>query len=169
MKGLKISSKVLLIVSVALVGLGLLIAAMTDNELDNQLYVLFQAYLIVLLGLGIGAFLMFANNDVAKKIGSGFVAVAMLFSFINSVLILKAGSELVAKTAVSAVFIVIAVLSYIAHYILVLIAMFVDKANNLGGDVRVKQIKEWKALMDDGIITPEEFQEKRNQILGLNK
>lgn len=166
MKGLKISSKVLLIVSVALVGLSLFIAAMTDNDLDNQLYVLFQVYLTVLLGLGVGVFLMFTKNDVAKKIGAGFVAVAMLFSFINSALVLKLGSDFDGKTAVSAIFIVIAVVLYIAHYVLVLITNLMNKANNSGGDVRVKHIKEWKALMDDGIITSEEFEEKKKQILG---
>ena len=31
----------------------------------------------------------------------------------------------------------------------------------------VEQIREYKALMDDGIITEEEFQAKKKQLLGL--
>ena len=34
-------------------------------------------------------------------------------------------------------------------------------------DIRIIRIREWKQIMDEGIITKEEFESKRCQILGI--
>lgn len=41
--------------------------------------------------------------------------------------------------------------------------------NNPDVDERIQNVLKWKKLADDGIISKEEFEEKRVKILGLDK
>ena len=169
MKILKIFSKLALVASAILIVISLIVAATSEYPLDSAFYLLFNTNMLLMIGLGIGVFLMFTRNDIAKKVGYGLTAVAMLFSLINGTVIAK---ELDHALSSAAPFLaIIAAIVYVVHYVLEFIVFILDKKHetfNPKDDARIKCIKEWKALMDEGIITPEEFQEKRNQILGLD-
>lgn len=169
MKILKIVSKLALVASAILIAISLIVAATSEYLLDAVFYTLFHTEILAVIGFSIGVFLMFTKNDITKKIGYGLTAVLMLFALINGTVVAK---ELDHDLSSAAPFLaIIAAIVYMVYYVLEFIVFILDKKHetfNPNDDSRIQLIKEWKALMDEGIITSEEFQEKRNQILGLD-
>ena len=178
MKAFKITSKILLIVAAVLFVASLILpATSTENELDSAYMVLVQLNSIIIASAGVGIFLMFAKNDTAKKIGNGLTVAAFVAGMFCAVSIMTAMGEMAkeeladpVKVPVGAVLMIVAAVLLVAHYAFAIASYIVSKngANvNPAEDARIKCVKEWKQLETEGIITKEEFEEKRVQILGL--
>lgn len=131
----------------------------------------FMAALTTYVGLfamaAVGVLLMSANGDTAKRVGHGLtissfaVGLAVALTFINA-------------HSVAAVFMLIAAVLLVLQYICMFVIYVIkknspDAAEDPNEDVRVVRIREWKHIMEEGIISPEEYEEKRVQILGIKK
>lgn len=113
----------------------------------------------------IGFFLFFIENNIAKKIGQGIVTGYMV--------ILLWVSIAYVRYSVAPIFGLTSVILYVIYFLICLIgylALGNEGDNNPNNDLRIKKILDWKELQNQGIITAEEFEAKREEILyGKNK
>lgn len=172
-------SVVALWVSAALFAVSVILPSLSEEAIDaSYSVVVLASYLIVILGI-VGAVLIFAKNDTAKKIGHGLYVAALVLSlgialnFIGAESMSTVATDEETVTSIAAVFVMIAAILAAVYYVLQLVILILGKGAKEGEspltDTRIVRVKEWKQLMDEGIITKEEFEEKRVAILGLNK
>lgn len=59
----------------------------------------------------------------------------------------------------------------VLHYAFLIANIILNRnctvTENPNEDIRIIRVKEWKQLVDDGIISEAEYEEKRMQILGI--
>ena len=177
-KALKITSIIILIIAALLFAASVVLpAATTDNKLDAAFLILVQLNSIVLAGAGIGIALMFAKNDTAKKIGNGLTIASFVTGLLCAVSIMAEYGEMAddatndVEVSIGAILMIVAVVFLVIHYAF-LVAYYVINKSSAGiatpsDDVRIVRVREWKKLLEEGIINQEEFEEKRVQILGI--
>lgn len=73
------------------------------------------------------------------------------------------------QTIVAPILVIIACFVILVHYLFVFICYTKNQnapkpSNN---DNNIALLREWKSLLDENIITPEEFGQKKSEILGL--
>ena len=178
MKAFKLTSSIMLIIAGLMLVVGIIIpATATDNTVEAAFITLVQLNAIIIACAGAGIFLMFSKNEVAKKVGNGLTVasfVAALFCAVNAMVLsgemADAGVD-DAEISIGAVIVIIAAVFLLLHYAFLIANAIVSKnsANiNPSDDIRIERIREWKKLLDEGIISQEEYEEKRSQILQLN-
>ncbi len=183
MKKFKITSDVMLIIAIALFVIGIVISATSTTAEETIFLTIVQENSVILALAGIGIFLMFAKSDTARKAGNGLTVVAFVAGVICSLAALTvisnptpstfAGSSNSEEgaTPVGALCTIIAAAFLLLHYAFLLVNYILNRnsivAENPQEDVRIIRVKEWRQLMEEGIITKEEFEEKRVQILGI--
>lgn len=174
-------SVVALWVSAALFGVSVILPSLSEEAIEaSYSVVVLASYLVVVLGI-VGAVMIFAKNDTAKKIGHGLYIAALVLSLGIALRFIGvedgASTDLTeveeTVTSIAAVFVMIAAILAAVYYVLQLVILILSKGAKDGEspltDSRIIRVKEWKQLMGEGIITKEEFEEKRVAILGLNK
>lgn len=186
MKKFKITSTITLIGAIVLFAIGLIISAISDEALELTFLAMVEANALILSLVGVGTFLMFSKNETARKVGHGLATTAFTVGFICAIFILAhADSSSVAtiasgttnttskskSTSIGALIVIISAVVFVVHYAFRLVAFMLDKSNGSYDDpekdLRVVHIKQWKQLLDDGIITENEYNEKRMRILGI--
>lgn len=170
MRKFKITSNIMLIVAISLFMLSVIIPSLSESSLDSQYLVLVQLNSLLFAGAGIGVFLKFTRNDVARKIGDGLTVVGFVVGASCALPMLLVDTD---DPSIGAIIMLVSVVLLLLHYAFLLVNYLLNKGNagiaNPNEDVRVIRIREWKQLKEEGIITEEEFEEKRLAILGIKK
>lgn len=180
MKKFKIVSNVMIVVAVSLFVLGIILSVVSTEAQETIFLALIEANALLIAGAGIGAFLLLAKNDTAKKVGAGLLVVGFATGLIcalgtlNAIsqanLALGEDAEETIGTSIGAIIMIVSTALLLLHYAFLLVAHILNKGRaieNPCDDIRIVQIKEWKQLMEEEIITKEEFEEKRVQLLGI--
>lgn len=164
MKVFKILQKIFMVVALAAFLASFIIAAV-NLEGDAAYLAVVSANVGVFAAAAVGVFLLSSSNDVAKRVGHGLTLAAF-----------AAGLALAIMTfgeySIAPILVIVAVAALALYYLSVLIIFIMKKSSpdsieNPNDDARVVCIREWKHIMEEGIISPEEYEEKRQQILGL--
>ncbi len=130
------------------------------------------AYLFTVVVFVIGFILMifggkkhFALSN-ALSLSSILVTIGALLSNMVS----YSSSSIQVRIRIGGVFLFVSAGLYLAAYILHAIVALLNKDKNpLSVDERIKAVKDYKQYLDEGIITSEEYEAKKNEILGLDK
>ena len=161
MKVFNVIRKIVLVLSFVFAGVAFVLGAIT---LD-QAAVAFSTALLGFILIGfVGFFLICSKNQIANRLGLGISTGFMVVLLYLSISALEASS--------SAILGLVAVILYALYFLVTLIGYLAmgDKGDNdPDNDPRVKKLLGWKNLKEKGIITLEEFEEKRQEILGIKK
>ncbi len=160
MKTFKILSKICRATAAALFAGSVLICAIVNDEKE-------LAFMAVVIGLltsaTVGVFMTACKNDAVKKIGHGFAIAAYTIGLAYALPNLE--------DSVGALFTLFAFVALVAYYLCLLVIVIMNRgipdSIDPREDVRIIRVKEWKQILDEGIITEEEYEEKRSQILGI--
>ena len=173
MKVLKVIEKVCFIVAVSVAVFAVALGGLLDGEvagLPEVMNALFGA-----LGLGvvlafilIGAFLYFVKEHIARKVGTGLLLAAFVLIFACALDALMNESE-----ALSPIFGLVAGVLMMVAFLLRFIRWIVRTTKSESGeegedpmaDPKVRLILKWKSLLDQGVITKEEYELKRKEIV----
>ena len=108
-------------------------------------------------------FMTACKNDAVKKIGHGFAIASYTIGLAYALPNLE--------DSVGALFTLFAFVALVAYYLCLLVIVIMNRgipdSIDPREDVRIIRVKEWKQILDEGIITEEEYEEKRSQILGI--
>lgn len=186
-KILTIVSKVVLALAVVAFALSMIIPGITKDTLDASYFLLVFANISVIICATVGSILTSANSDTARRIGHGmliaaFVAglsIALMFigkeegSATLSPFAAAADAEEKTVSSTSAILMIVASALLAVYYIFQFVVLILNKASKEAGspyeDSKIIRVKEWKQLLDEGIITKEEYEEKRVAILGIKQ
>lgn len=168
MKVLKILEKVFLVVATVMavfaIAFGFVLLANKDNYVESYLTTRFiLGSGVVTLLLVIGVFLYFANENVARKVGTAFVVVGAIYVFAAALI-----GDVMYDAQVIAL---VAGILYVAVFLVRFIRWIVGVAkpdveeNEPLADPKIKLILKWKALVDQKVITEEEYEAKRKEIV----
>ena len=156
MKTFKILSKICRATAAALFAGSVLICAIVNNEKE-------LAFMAVVIGLlmsaTVGVFMTACKNDAVKKIGHGFAIASYTIGLAYALPNLE--------DSVGALFTLFAFVAYLCLLVIVIMNRGIPDSIDPREDVRIIRVKEWKQILDEGIITEEEYEEKRSQILGI--
>ena len=160
MKILDIIKKIVLILSFVVCAVAFVFGAITLDQNDA----VFSTGLISFIVLGmVGILLFFSKNEIAKKIGIGISTGVMLIQLYFAIGLIDSGS-------VAAILGLVSVVLYAIYFLIALIgtlALGNGSCEDPETDPRIKKILGWKKLQNEGIISAEEFEEKRQEILGF--
>ena len=177
-KAFKIVNKILLAIAVALLCSSIIVPGITLKSIDMTYLVLVIINTNVVIAAVVGAILSYSNNDIAKRVGHGFIVAAFVLGLATALVTLKTTTTTVgtttkkgSETSIASVIMIVAsivlALSYVFNLLIYILGKNSNDTLNPSEDVRIVRIKEWKQLMEEGIITQEEYEEKRIQILGI--
>ena len=162
MKVFNIVKKIILILSFVFGIISFIYGSITLDAFDQTFSTLLVSFVILAC---VGFFLFFIENKIARRIGQGIVTGYMA--------ILLWGSITYIGKSVAPIFGLTSVILYAIYFLICLIgylALGNEGDNNPNNDIRIKKILGWKELQNQGIITAEEFETKREEILyGKNK
>lgn len=97
-------------------------------------------------------------------------SVLSVLGVLLSVFVSYSADSIQTKFRVGGVLVIVSAAFYLAAYILHAIVALLNKdKNRLSVDERIKAVKDYKQYLDEGIITSEEYEAKKNEILGLDK
>lgn len=181
MKALKIIEKVLFILAVVFTAIGLVLVLTFEGNNVNVIIACVEKLFPFGFGsattfLLLGAMLKYNENKLASTVGKALVLITecVLFGialYVTSNDTAQASSESSSNGVVTLLFIgsIIYFVSLGASLIIyVCLRVKPQKSNNPEDDPVISQVIMWKNLEERGIITKEEFEKKRVEILGLN-
>lgn len=130
---------------------------------ETAFLTMITAYVGIYVLALVGIFLISATSDTAQKVGHGMTistfAIGLLIALMNI------------EDSMAAIIMIIAVIMLALYYLCALVIFIMRKSagetDDPNEDARIIHIREWKKIMDEGIITQEEFEEKRCHILGI--
>lgn len=148
--------------------ISLFLASFVMCGIDIEYNAVFLATLITNIGIAtiaaVGVFLLSATSDTARRIGNGFTVSSFALGLTFAIQSLVTGSS-------AAVLMLVAVIMLALYYMCVLTINIMQRTSgtieNPDDDIRIVRVREWKKLMEEGIISGEEYETKRCQILGL--
>ena len=180
MKVLKIIERVLFVLAIVVGGAAIGLSYMFDEGAAQPVQGMATAFTaafpigfgLALVILLVGALLVYAPNKVASFIGEGFVAAIMVLMFSFAIVFL--GKEPVGFSALLALvapllYALAELLRFVAYIVKLVVPSYAAESNNPDNDIRIQNVIKWKNLMEQGIITEEEYSEKRAEILKLRK
>lgn len=161
MKAYTIIKNAVLILAVAMLCLAGILGITSNKTAGSGIAVIAIAVIPTAI---LGLFLAYTKNDISKKVGYAFLTTAFVLAFVQT--LPYEASE------ISVVFMLIGAGLYAVYYIIIGVALLATRgrpAVDPGADPKITLLKKWKELLDEGMITKEEFEEKRIAILGLKK
>ena len=186
MKVLKVLEKILLYLACTLCVASLTTSAILDESQGVSGMMTYLTSIIAYIGVGgvftivaaliIGTLLYFNGNVVVRKIAMGLVISSVILVFFTGLIIMGATAKTAATdTALSPVLSLVggilyacSVLCGFIYYIVCLVKPVSEDQLDPVNDKKVILIMKWRKLMDEKIITEEEFMAKRNELLGIN-
>ncbi len=165
MKPFKIVKLILQICSITLFLGSFLVGGIDTESADNAAFInlLLASLSGIFVFAAVGTFLLNAPADAAKRIGHGLtissyvLGLGVAFSYLEN--------------ASAAIMMLVAAILLLLYYLCALIVKIMQKsfseAESPNDDIRIVRVKEWKRIMEDGIISREEYEAKRCQILGI--
>ena len=161
MKIFNIITKVILVLAFVFAGVACVLGGITLETADVAFGTALMSYVIVAF---VGFFLFCSKNQTARRIGLGLTTGFMVVLFYLSL----AGIE----TSTGAIMGLVSVILYVIYFLVALIGLLAiggEGDNDPETDPKIKKILGWKKLQEEGIISSEEFEEKRQEILCLKK
>ena len=169
MKKFKLVSNIMTIVAISLFMLSIVLSAISTSLMDAALLALIEVNLVLIACAGIGVFLMFAKNETARKLGNGMTVVGFLTGLVCARgIVATTGEE--DDISIGAIVLIVSFVVLVLHYAFLLVDYLLNRNSaNLdpNDDIRIVRVREWKALLEEGIISEEEYEEKRIQLLGI--
>lgn len=173
MKALKIIKDILLAIAVVLYVSALIASIATIKNSANSSILttlVYNSNTVTLLPI-LGIFLTYAKNDAAKRVGNGLLLGSFTLNLIYAILaIMSALDSTTPQTIVAPILIIIACFVILLHYLFVFICYTKNqnapKTSNNSNNIAL--LREWKSLLDENIITNEEFTQKKSELLELN-
>lgn len=161
MKVFNIIKKVILVLSFIFSGVAFVLGGIVLDQYD----IAFSAALLSFVIVGFtGFFLISAKNQIASKVGLGISTGFMLVLFYLSIASIE--------RSVSAIMGLVAVILYVIYFLVAFIGYLAiggSGDNDPETDPKIKKLLGWKKLQEEGIITSEEFEEKRLEILNIKQ
>lgn len=116
----------------------------------------------------VGLTLSFTKNDISKKIGLGMSLAGVVLNAVVTV------NTMVVSGANAPYFVYISLVGIVlfaASFIFLAFAAADKKsgADDPDQDPSIQKLIKWKKLLEDGIITQDEFTQKRNMLLDIKK
>lgn len=184
-KILTIISKVVLALAAVAFAVSMIIPGLTKQAADSSFLVLLYLNVSIVICAMVGSTLTSAKSDTARRIGHGMLIAAFVAGF--SVALMYVGIEKDGSTfqpfaaaadaeketldSTSAILMIVAAALLAVYYIIQFVILLLNRGIKESGspyeDTKIIRVKEWKQLLDEGIITEEEYEEKRVAILGL--
>lgn len=162
MKIFNIVKKMILILSFVFGIFSFINGSITLESVDQAISALLVSFVILAC---VGFFLFFIENKIARRIGQGIVTGYMAILLFASITYIGKGS--------APIFGLTSVILYAIYFLICLIgylALGGEGDNDPKNDIRIKKILGWKELQNQGVITAEEFEAKREEIIyGKNK
>ncbi len=162
MKPFKILRQIFQILSIALFLTSFVMCAI-ELESNAEFFTMVLSFVGLSTLATVGTFLLSATNDTAKRVGHGFVISSFVLGLTVAIMFIEASS--------AAILMLVSVILLALYYLCVLIVSIMQRSSkNIESpedDIRIVHVKEWKKIMDEGIITKEEYEVKRCQILGI--
>lgn len=161
MKVYRIIERVVLILSFVFFGVACLLGAITLEMADVEISK--QVLTIAMSGFAfVGFFLFNSKNEVAKKVGFGLTTGGMVYL----------ASVSISSLEVSTVSVVglVGIILFVIYLMLKLIEKIISKDVDVvypEQDKKIQAVLAWKKLLEEGIISKEEFEKKRVEILKL--
>ena len=179
MKVLKLIERILFIVAVALASFAITLSMFLDElntggaapGIATALQGLVGAGIVLFLLL-LGAFLRYNKGPVASKLGDAFALASILLIFGSCFAYFAAdagGTTLLFGFVAGIVYAASAIVRLIIYVVKVAKPEMASDSLDPDNDRKVQLIIKWKALLDKGVITQEEFDAKRLEILGIEK
>lgn len=181
MKVLKIVERIVFLVAVVVAAAALSLSVLMDESAEQPLVGIATSVLgngaflfgtgLLLIFLLVGAFLRENKGPVASKVGEGFVLAAILSMFGAAAPVLFFNEYAGLTVILAFVAAILYAVDGIVRFIIFIVKIVKPQAGqeNPDDDARIQNVLKWKKLADDGIITKEEFEEKRVKLLGLDK
>ena len=161
MKIFNVIKKTILILSCVLLCVCFVLGGITLDQNDAAIS---TGLLMFVVPAFIGFFLFSSENKIANRIGMGLTTAAMLIQLFFALTKLENSTAAIIGSC--------SVVLYAIYFIVVFVGYLAmgDKADNdPEKDPRIRKILGWRKLQKEGIISEEEFEEKRIAILGLKK
>lgn len=162
-KAFKIVSTVMLIIAMVAFGVSIVLPGMIGDKSELAFFSLIMVNAGIVVFVMVGAFLTMSKNNTANKVGHGLLIAGFIIGFADALMSIEEGC--------SCIVMVVAVGFLALHYIFELVVSILNKGSktitNPDEDARIIQIKAWKQLMEEGIISAEEYEEKRIAILDI--
>lgn len=163
MKPIKIAKLVAQIASAALFLTSILLCAIDVTSANTAFLALITAYGSIVVFAVVGAFLITSASDISRRIGHGLVISSYAVGLTAAISLIEDSS--------AAIVMLIAAIMLALYYLCVLLMVIMQKdyplSDDPAADPRIVHLKEWKKLMEDGIISAEEYEGKRCKILGI--
>ncbi len=166
MKVFKILKQIFQICATALFLASIVICAIDMESAGNAVYLtaMLAAVGCVVVGT-VGMFLLSSPHDTVNRIGHAFALSAFTIGLTYALVNIEAST--------AAILMLVAAVMLALYYLCILILKIMRKsspdAESPNDDIRIVHVKEWKKIMEEGIISPEEYEAKRCQILGIEK
>lgn len=160
MRIFNITKKTILILSFVFFGVAFFVGGVTLKSSDMAISTVLLSYVV---GAFVGFFLSFSGNNVAKRIGYGLTTGTMLIELFISVSAIETDS-------VAAILGLVSVIFYVVYFLVALVGFLAiggSEGDDPETDPKIKKITGWKKLLENGIISEEEFEAKRQAILGF--
>ena len=124
-----------------------------------------------LLCLFVGVILIFVKKTLLVSVGYALIGVSVVLSLVgitSSLDLYNAAEE--ASLGFGTIAALVGVILYVVSLVLYFTeSVFFTTPTLRGLDARIDEFKKWKSLLDEGIITEAEYEEKRVELLGINK
>ena len=180
---IRIIDSILIVVAVILFAIGTLLPVYSAG-VQNPTYTFFYIVLLAVCGtdsfwyyasIGIGCILFFSSHRIAKNIGLALLAVVSLVNLIIFSQIVYTTTSMAHPSVTQTENIGLGCIMGLIGAIMVIVTILLECISNLvvednGNKITDKTINEimnWKELLDKGIITPEQFAAKRQEILKI--
>ena len=183
-KILSIISKVMLALAVVAFAVSIIIPGITKDALDSSFMVMLYLNISIVICATVGSTLTSAKSDTARRVGHGMLIAAFVAGFAIALMFVgnetggssfspfaaAADGEAETVSSTSAILMIVAAALLAVYYIFQFVILILSKGSKEGSpyeDSKIIRIKEWKQLLDEGIITKDEYEEKRVSILGI--
>lgn len=123
--------------------------------------------ILIVACLIIGGILSYNEKKSIRYVGKGLVAVGFVVPLLEDLMFIVSSKE--NYVSIGFILLVVGVVLLVLSYVLDIIMFVVDEEeceNDI--DSRIEKIRFYKSVLDEGIISEEEYQQKKNEILNLH-
>lgn len=123
--------------------------------------------ILIVATLIIGAILNYSDKKMVARVGKGLAAVGYIVPLLLSLMIIISSKE--NYVSLGFILLIVGIVLLIISYVFDIIIFVVDKEeNDTTVDARIEKVRYYKTVLDEGIISEEEYQQKKNEILQLS-
>lgn len=123
--------------------------------------------ILVVAALIVGAILSYSDKKMVARVGKGLAVVGYVVPLLCSLMIIVSSKE--NYVSIGFILLIVGIVLLVISYVFDIIIFVVGKEeDDAGVDARIEKVRYYKMVLDEGIISEEEYQQKKNEILQLN-